>query len=79
MLEFKIEKAMFKQEILVVESLIQKIVFGMDFLYEHNAAICENDGIEIELESKNQQLLIINTIMIEREMPYITNCTPEMD
>lgn len=50
--EFKINNAMFKQEILVVEKLIHEIVFGEDFLYTHSVSIqCGKDGIEIELES----------------------------
>lgn len=77
-IEFKIEKARFEQEILVVDKLIHDIVFGIDFICDHNAAIqCGDDGIEIELESEDRNIIIINAIMIEQEAPDITNCTAE--
>lgn len=81
-INFTIDKTRFEQEILVVDKLIHDIVFGMDFICDHNAAIqCPHsspeEGIEIELESKDKNIVIVNAIMIEQEAPDITNCTAE--
>ncbi|XP_029669881.1 uncharacterized protein LOC115239478 [Formica exsecta] len=55
-IEFKIEKARFEQEILVVDKLIHDIVLGIDFICYRNAAIqCGDNGIEIELESEDRK------------------------
>ncbi|XP_029679911.1 uncharacterized protein LOC115245642 [Formica exsecta] len=77
-IEFRIERARFEQEILVVHKLIHDIVLGMDFICGHNASIqCGEDGIEVELESEDQNVILINAIMIEQEVPDITNCSAE--